>query len=227
LRVIQDGEVRPVGGIKVVRVDVRIISATNVDLKESALHGRFREDLFYRLNGVTIRIPPLRERREDILLLADHFLDAFAKETGMERKPLSNESKKLLFSYAWPGNVRELENTMKNAFVISQGHEIQIGDFRYKTELFADMPGQGKMRADPSSSAGFRVEGENQNEKKNDPFRDKALKGGVEIRSLKESEREAIVHALERSRGKRKEAAELLDIPIRTLYEKIRRYGLK
>jgi transcriptional regulator with PAS, ATPase and Fis domain len=227
LRVIQDGEVRPVGGMKVVRVDVRIISATNVNLKESVLQGRFREDLFYRLNGVTIRIPPLRERREDILLLAEHFLDAFSVETGMEPKSLSNDSKKLIFSYAWPGNVRELENTMKNAFVISQGKEIKIEDFRYKTELFGGMAGQNKVWSDAALTDEFTAETEDQEEEKKVPSGGTDLKKEKERKSLKETEKEAIVHALERSGGKRKEAAEMLDVPIRTLYEKIRRYGLK
>jgi DNA-binding NtrC family response regulator len=204
LRAIQEGEIRPVGGKKVVRVDVRIISATNKDLKQAVEKGEFREDLYYRLNGVAIGLSPLRERRGDILLLAEHFLEAFSRETGISRKWLSQEAKRLLLSYRWPGNVRELENTIKNACVIAQEEEIKVEDFRYKPELFT---------GDPQSREG---EGRGL---------DKPL--GLTVKPLKEMEKEAIERALKACKGKRKDASELLEVPIRTLYEKMKRYGIR
>ncbi len=232
LRVIQEGEVRPVGGKKVINVDVRIISATNRNMKEVVMQGGFREDLYYRLNGVTIQLPPLRDRREDILPLAEHFLQLFAEETGRDAKGLTGEARKLLFFYAWPGNVRELENTMKNAFVISQGEEILIEDFRYKNELFMD----SETISSPNDEGGPMINrvskertpegnGLNVHGGPGEGFDNTGAEGS--LKSLRETEKEAIMNALNLSKGKRKEAAELLDIPLRTLYEKIKRYGLK
>ena len=204
LRAIQEGEIRPVGGGKVILVDVRIISATNRDLKKAVEKGEFREDLYYRLNGVTIQLSPLRERREDILLLAERFLDDFSRETEIPRGGLSPEAKKLLLSYPWPGNVRELENTIKNACVIAQQEEILVEDFRYKPELFSesDVSRSGADRRAPAPLT-------------------------LEVRPLKEMEKEAIQHALKACKGKRKDASNLLDVPIRTLYEKMKRYGIR
>jgi len=234
LRVIQEGEIRPVGGKQLVKVDVRIISATNQDMKSAVASGRFREDLYYRLNGVTIQLPPLRDRREDVLILAEHFLVLFAQETGREVKSLTKESKNLLFTYSWPGNVRELENTVKNAFVISQGSDIQIEDFRYKKELFTDdVSGDALGRTGLPSESGqvgtralHGLGGANAGDDRSKLQR-AALRTPEGTRSLKDMEREAISNALELSNGKRREAAELLGIPLRTLYEKIKRYDLK
>jgi len=204
LRAIQEGEIRPVGGKKVILVDVRIISATNRDLKKAVKKGEFREDLYYRLNGVTIPLSPLRERRGDILLLADHFLEDFSRETEISRGGLSPEAKKLLLSYPWPGNVRELENTIKNACVIAQQEEILLEDFRYKPELFSESD-SSRGGAEDGSAAPLRLE----------------------VKPLKEMEKEAIEHALKACNGKRKDASNLLDVPIRTLYEKMKRYGIR
>jgi len=139
LRVLQDGEVTPVGSEKVIRVDVRIISATNRNLKNAVGRGEFREDLYYRLNGVTINLPPLRERREDIILLGEHFMKSFAEETGMPPKALSKAAKEFFLGFSWPGNVRELENTIKNICVLAKGDEIAMDDLRCKPELFSEV----------------------------------------------------------------------------------------
>jgi transcriptional regulator with GAF, ATPase, and Fis domain len=204
LRVIQEGEIRPVGGKEVVRVDVRIISATNRDLKKAVKKGEFREDLYYRLNGVTIPVSPLRERKGDILPLADHFLKGFSREAGIARVEISQDAKRLLLSYPWPGNVRELENTIKNACVIAQQEEIRVEDFRYKPELFVE-------------SEGLQAEGD----------RRATAPLPMEIKPLKQMEKEAIERALKACKGKRKDASNLLDVPIRTLYEKMKRYGIR
>lgn len=126
LRAIQEQEFERVGGTKPLVVDVRFISYSNRDLKQAIEDKIFREDLFYRLNVIPIHLPPLRDRREDILPLADHFLTLFCKENGVKKKWLSSESKKRLLEYAWPGNIRELGNVIERAVVLETGTEIDI-----------------------------------------------------------------------------------------------------
>lgn len=120
LRVIDDREIRPIGGIHSKKVDIRIIAATNKDISEAVKRGEFREDLFYRINVVTIRIPPLRDRREDILMLACHFLDKFSHELGKSVKYIDDRAMKLLHDYEWPGNIRELQNIIERAVLITE-----------------------------------------------------------------------------------------------------------
>jgi len=127
LRVLQDGEVRPVGGTEPFHVDVRMIAATNKDLAEEVKQGRFRDDLFYRLNVVPLRIPPLRERREDIPLLVEHFLRRVA-ERGRPLKSVAPEAMEVLMGYDWPGNVRQLENAVEHAVVLGRGDRIEVRD---------------------------------------------------------------------------------------------------
>ncbi len=124
LRVLQEGTLIRVGGTEEIRIDVRVIATTKVDLAEEVEHGRFRDDLFYRLRGLEIRLPPLRERGEDVLLLAKHFIDLVASREGKEPKPLSLEAARLLREYHWPGNVRELRRAMESAFILCRGEEI-------------------------------------------------------------------------------------------------------
>lgn len=121
LRVLQEQEFERVGGTCTVKVDVRVVAATNKDLEKEVEEGRFRDDLFYRLNVVSISLPPLRERKEDILLLAEHFLRKFNKAMNKEIKEVSEEAWHMLSSYSWPGNVRELENAIERAVVLSNG----------------------------------------------------------------------------------------------------------
>ena len=128
LRVLQNGEIRRVGDTESRKVDVRIISATNRDLKEEVKKGFFREDLYYRLNVIQIKIPPLRERHGDVPLLTRFFLKKFANKSGETPKKLSREAVKALERYHWPGNVRELENCLERAIVLSSGEEIQAED---------------------------------------------------------------------------------------------------
>jgi two-component system nitrogen regulation response regulator GlnG len=128
LRFMQDKSVGPLGSNRVVEADVRIIGATNRDLKEAVNRGAFREDLYYRFNVVQIKLPPLRERREDISVLAKHFLKDAEQRFETGKKELSKEAKELLLRYAWPGNVRELENAIKRACVLSGGAVIEKRD---------------------------------------------------------------------------------------------------
>jgi len=126
LRVLQQKEVVPVGATEPQPVDVRLLAATNRDLEQDIREGRFRQDLYYRLNVVSIEIPPLRERKEDIPVLAEHFLDELADERG-ERKRLSEDAREILEDYGWPGNVRELENVLERAYVLTDGETIEPG----------------------------------------------------------------------------------------------------
>ncbi len=126
LRVLQEGEFEPVGGTQTVRVDVRVVAATNTDLKEVIRQGRFRQDLYYRLNVVPIHLPPLRERREDIPMLVDHFLEKYNRENGKTVTKISREVLDHLLAYSWPGNVRELENCIEHAVVMSPGKTLSI-----------------------------------------------------------------------------------------------------
>ena len=128
LRVLQNGEIRRVGETESIRVDVRIISATNRDLHDEVKKGNFREDLYYRLNVIQIDMPPLRERHGDLTLLTKHFLKKFAKKSGDSPKKLTKEAMKILEMYHWPGNVRELENCLERAMVLSNGLEITPDD---------------------------------------------------------------------------------------------------
>ena len=128
LRFLQEREFERVGGNETVHVDTRIVAATNRDLRERVRDGRFREDLFYRLNVVQLDVPPLRARRSDIPLLAHHFQRKFARENGRALQGFSDEALRLLVSYPWPGNVRELENSVERAVVMSTGEWIEPGD---------------------------------------------------------------------------------------------------
>src|SRR5208282_1444536 len=127
LRAIQEKEIRQVGGTRQIPINVRILGATNRDLEKAVNEGTFRRDLFFRLNVLTLRIPPLRERRSDIPLLVAHFLERIGREAGME-KNISDESLKALMGYDWPGNVRELENSLERACALSSANQIKIRD---------------------------------------------------------------------------------------------------
>jgi transcriptional regulator with PAS, ATPase and Fis domain len=134
LRVLQDRSFYRVGGSEEVRVDVRVVAATHVNLQQAVADGKFRDDLFYRLNVIEIRIPPLRERREDIPLLAQHFLERLSHELGKDIGEISEGALKILMDYNWPGNVRELENTMERAMVTCRGHGLTEEDFSFLAE---------------------------------------------------------------------------------------------
>ena len=131
LRVIQNREFERVGGVQTIKVDVRIISATNKNLWQEVQKGNFREDLFYRLNVVNIEIPPLRERREDILLMATAFMNKFAKENNKEIKGMDSKVMTILYNYPWRGNIRELENCMENAVIMCRGNMITVEDLPF------------------------------------------------------------------------------------------------
>ena len=195
LRVLQERQFERVGGNDTISVDVRMICATQKDLKEEIRKGTFREDLYYRLNVVPIVLPPLRERREDILLLADHFISRFSKKMGKEITGLSEEGKALLLKYPFPGNIRELENMLERAIALIKGKVIQAED------LPEEVCGQTSV----IQALCEKIRGS------------KPLATAVNL-----FEKEYIQGVLEKTKGKKGQAAELLGISRKTLWEKIK-----
>ncbi|HRY60896.1 MAG TPA: sigma-54 dependent transcriptional regulator [Candidatus Fermentibacter sp.] len=201
LRVIQEQEFSPVGSSDLVKVDVRLITATNLDLENAVAAGTFREDLYYRLNVIEIHIPPLRERREDILPLADHFLARIAETNRRKQLRLSPSAVEVLGTYGWPGNVRELQNAMERASVLSEGEEIEAKDLPVK------ISGTG-----PSRPAG--------------PASVPPLAGRSLSALLAEIEKAHIVDALEGSGWVRSKAAERLGMKRTTLLARMASLGI-
>ena len=144
LRVLEEKEFTRVGGNELIKVDVRVISATNRDMKQAVSSGQFREDLYYRLNVVTIELPPLRERKEDIPLLAQHFLKKFALENQKEVTDFSPEATDFLLKYEWPGNVRELENAIERAVILAKNTYIDVADLPQESPTSAEAATSGK-----------------------------------------------------------------------------------
>jgi DNA-binding NtrC family response regulator len=201
LRVLQEGEVRRVGSTKSTKVDVRVIAATNRNLEEEVKAGRFREDLYYRLSVITLRVPPLRERREDIPLLALHFLQHSCQETG-KRVTLSEAALRTLREYEWSGNVRELENTIEHAVLHTRGGVITEDDL--PTRIRAARPEAQAVQPTFTEASFF-----------------------AELPSLEEMERRYLLYVLEAVNGNRTRAAEVLKIDRRTLYRMAERFGIK
>ena len=197
LRALQEMEVRPVGSAKTIAFGARIIAATNRDLHHEVSRGKFRRDLFYRLHVVPIFVPPLRERREDIPLLVEHFLRTCG--TRVEREmSISVDALRHFMRYDWPGNVREVENTVQRAFALLDGDEIEL----------SHMPVLFPARSNGQSAA---------------PSPAQEKPGSL----LAESERDAIGAALQDARGNKREAARILGIGIATLYRKIKKYDIE
>ena len=140
LRVLQEGEFERLGGTRTQRVDVRVVTATNQDLGQMVRERRFREDLYYRLNVITVNVPPLRERREDIRVLALHFLRLYATKNNRRLEGVSDEAVRRLEAYQWPGNVRELENVMERAVVLARGTAVEVGDLPEEIAGAAPLP---------------------------------------------------------------------------------------
>ncbi|MCO6419432.1 sigma-54 dependent transcriptional regulator [Siccirubricoccus sp. KC 17139] len=207
LRVIQEREVDRLGGTAPVKVDVRLLAATNRDLGTEVRAGRFREDLFFRLNVVTLRIPPLRERPGDILALAEHFARRFAAANGLPRRGLSPEAEALLLAHPWPGNVRELENTLHRAVLLAGGPSIGAEAIEL-TPLASAVAPAPPAPAAPQAPAAAPARGVS------------ALVG----RKMEEVERDLILETLTHCLGNRTRAAEILGISIRTLRNKLHEY---
>ncbi|KAA0259504.1 sigma-54-dependent Fis family transcriptional regulator [Deferribacter autotrophicus] len=217
LRVLQEKEIERLGGIKPVSVDVRIIATTNRDLKEEVNKGNFREDLYYRLNVINIHIPPLRDRKEDVLHLAEFFLEKYSKINGKKFKALSDEAKRVLLDYDWPGNVRELEHTIERAVILSKGERIEPKDLFLHGLVF-----NNDICVDKKKSNNEIIEEEIVNCVEDDE--DKKISFELKGRSIADVERELILNTLKDVGGNRTKAAEILGITVRTLRNKLNEY---
>jgi DNA-binding NtrC family response regulator len=197
LRALQEKEVTRVGGTRPIPVDARVITATNRDLEALVKEGKFREDLYYRINVIAIQIPPLRERRDDIPPLVDHFIAKHSAAEGRKIKGMTGEARKLIMEYAWPGNVRQLESAVERASLLAETDKIDI----------EDLPFEIRQASEPSTHFAFRLPPE-----------------GI---SFEELERSLIVQAMEQSGWNITRAAKLLGLSFRTLQYRLDKFGIK
>jgi len=230
LRALQEGEIEPVGASRIERVNVRVISATNRRLLGLAQTGEFREDLYYRLNVFPIYVPPLRERLDDIELLASHFIARFAAEAQKRIAGLSGPALELLRGYDWPGNIRQLENVLYRAIVLSDGGYLEIADF---PQIVAQARGREESlrlaSALPVPSAPVHIDAARPRKEveTREAVQDRFLDAGGDVRPLETLERELIECALKRYGGRMSKVARALGIGRSTLYRKLRDYGLE
>jgi DNA-binding NtrC family response regulator len=201
LRVLQERVLQRVGGVETIELDVRVISASNRDLAEMVEEGSFRQDLYYRLVVFPITLPPLRDRREDIPLLVEHFLEKYARDAGKRVTRVEAQAMEAMATHGWPGNVRELENVIHRTLLVSSGLELK----------FEDLP------------AGI---GEDQTAASRAPAVTNSGSAGGTM-NLEELERETIVRAMENNKGNLSDVARQLGIGRSTLYRKLEQYGLR
>jgi len=202
LRALQEKEIRPVGSNQRIAINVRILAATNRDLATMVEQGRFRKDLYFRLNVVNVKLPSLRERREDIALLAAHFLERRRRETGV-LYTLSDNVLRVLGSYDWPGNVRELENTIERACALSSGPMLHLGDMPTQLQEYRL---QSQQRAEIAPAEEIQTD--------------------MAFLTIAEMEKQAILNTLHQLNGDKLTAAKLLGIGKTTLYRKLKEYGI-
>ncbi|MDH3359546.1 MAG: sigma-54 dependent transcriptional regulator, partial [Desulfobulbaceae bacterium] len=212
LRILQEREFKRVGGTDTIKVNVRVISATNRDLEDEIMEGRFREDLFYRLAVVPIRVPPLRERKGDVPLLVDHFLKKYSKVFGKDVRELSSYALEVLMDYDFPGNVRELEN------IIERGVALESSNIILPESLSLSIHRKSQLQQ------------EQQNENKNstpckEPEEDEIYSSGLE-EVLAQIEKKLIMEALQKADNSKMRAAELLKISFRSLRYKVQKYNI-
>jgi two-component system response regulator PilR (NtrC family) len=205
LRVIQEKSVRAVGETREIPIDVRILSATHRKLDELVKAGKFREDLYYRINVIELRVPALRERLDDVPPLVDMLLDRVSRQIGVPRPQISDEAMDKLLSYSYPGNVRELENILERAVTLCSDDRIEPEDIQLKQgQLLADLP---ELAGKDLSAAEIGADG---------------LEG-----QLESIQREAIVRALEQTRYNKTKAAELLGMTFRQLRYRVKKLGIE
>jgi DNA-binding NtrC family response regulator len=200
LRVLQDHSFERIGGIKTIRVDIRVIAATNRNLEEMVSQNKFREDLFYRLNVFPIRVPPLRERISDLPLLVQHFFEIFSRTKKKPLKRLSPEAQELLQQYPWPGNVRELENLLERLVILSEGETIEVADLPEKFQ---------RLNFPPSEKGG--------------DFPERGIHFNDAVQAF---ERNLILKALRQSNWVKSQAAQLLQLNRTTLLEKMKKQNI-
>ena len=199
LRFLEDGRIRQVGAVKERDVDCRVLAATNADLPAAIEAGEFRQDLYYRIKGITLTIPPLRDRQEDIPALSALFLDRYASGQGLSRPRISAAAMKMLTDHAWPGNIRELKNVIEAGAVLCRDNTIQPWDLQIET--LGEAPAMGSDL--PAAGTGVA-----------DAF------------SLEASERDTLIRALKKTRGVQKAAADLLNISKRAMHYKVKKYDI-
>jgi DNA-binding NtrC family response regulator len=209
LRALQEGEFERVGGIKTTRVDVRLIAATNRDLQAEIEAGRFRKDLYYRLAVVPIVLPPLRERRADIPMLAGHFVEKYNRKLNKKIEGISDDAMALLQAYNWPGNIRELENLIERVLLFADGPSITARDLPEPVRQGSGTPAPALPAAHLEASTG---EG--------------GLKDIVRMKAA-ELEKDLITKALEETGGNVTRAARLLQISRKSLQTKMKEFGLR
>lgn len=197
LRALQEREVRRVGGTKAIKIDVRVVAATNRDLRAMVADGRFRDDLYYRLNVLSVDVPPLRERKEDIPVLIDFFLKKHTRNTSRLVRGLNPETNKLMLNYSWPGNVRQLESAIERAILLCEGDLITI----------EDLPLEVRQEARPVSDGAFKLPPE-----------------GI---SFEDVERDLITQAMEQTDYNITKAAKLLGLTFRTLQYRLEKFGIR
>ena len=207
LRAIQEHEFERVGGTETIRVDVRIICATNADLQEAILTKRFREDLYYRISAFPIMLPPLRERRGDILLLAEAFLQRASERQGKRVSTLSRASMEAMIAYPWPGNIREIESMIERAVILADGDTIQTRDLPLPVRQYGEVPSGEESAEDMKEFF--------------DPFKNRT------VLPLEEVKRIVVHHALSACRGNVSEAAQKLDISRSTMYRFLEIYNIE
>jgi len=205
LRVLQERKFRRVGGLEEMQADIRVIAATNQDLAKLVADGRFREDLFYRINVIPIHLPPLRERREDIPLLAEHFLKKYSEQMEKEVTGVSHEALELMMRYDWPGNIRELENTIERAVALEATPTVLAESLppSVRGDASRSIPA-GQAPPDALPASGFDLEAH-----------------------VKEIERVYIAEALKRAGGVQVKAAELLGMSFRSFRYYVKKYNLR
>jgi nitrogen regulation protein NR(I) len=215
LRVLQERTFERLGGNETIEVDVRVLAATNRNLEKSLAEGTFRDDLYHRLNVVTIQIPPLRERREDLPRLVDYFLDRAARDLKIDRPPLAPDAMQLLVQHSWPGNVRELKNAIERLLILTGGHPIQARELR----LMLEGPGGARsvegLAWDGNAFSAFVTQ-----------YLAACGGPGTHERFMEAAERLLLAEALRRTRGNRTHAARLLGLTRPTFHAKIQKHRL-
>ena len=197
LRALQEREIRRVGGTRTIKVDVRVVAATNRDLRAMVADGRFRDDLYYRINVLSVDVPPLRERRDDIPVLIDYFLKKHTRNTSRLVRGLTPETRRLLMGYSWPGNVRQLESAIERAILLCEGDLITV----------EDLPLEVRQESRPMTEGAFKLPPE-----------------GI---SFEDVERSLIVQAMEQTDYNITKAAKLLGLTFRTLQYRLEKFGIK
>jgi transcriptional regulator with GAF, ATPase, and Fis domain len=207
LRVLQEREYQRLGGTRTIKADVRVLAATNRNLKAAITQGTFREDLYYRLAVFDIALPPLRERPEDILLLVDAFLEEIGRSVGRPAAGISQEVREKLIAYPWPGNVRELRNVIRRAVALSDGEQLHVHDL--PESVRSPRPREVPRAANDRPAPARRL-----------------MAGGLRAQ-LERFEIDVILAALREANGSQLEAARRLELPLRTLQHKISRLGIR